>query len=55
MYLGDTGYCNDGSDLSFSYFDLLKSVELIELANLGLDQLIGIVVVTDYNFLINLN
>ena len=37
MDLGNTGYSNDRSDLSFGNLNLCKSVKLIELADLGLD------------------
>ena len=50
--IGDTGDGNDGADASLLYLDLVQTVKLIELADLYLDLLVGLVVVTDYDILI---
>ena len=55
MDLRDTGDGNYRSYARLGHFNLLKTVELIKLAYLGLDELIGIMMVADNNLLIYLD
>ena len=50
--LTDAGDRNDGTDASFFDFYFIQTVELVQLADLGLDDLVGIVVVTDDHILV---
>ncbi len=52
MDLTDAGDRNDGTDASFFDFYFIQTVELIQLADLGLNDLVGVVVVTDDHILV---
>lgn len=52
MKLADTGDGNDGTDAGFFYLYFIQTVELIQLADLGLNDLVGVVVVTDDHILV---
>ena len=50
--LADTRDGNDGTDACFLDFYFIQTVELIQLADLGLNDLVGVVVVTDDHILV---
>ena len=51
--LTDTGDCNDGTDACFLDFYFIQTIELVQLADFGLDDLVGVVVVTDDHILVH--
>ena len=51
--LADTGDGNDGTDACFLYLYFIQTIKLVQLADLGLDDLVGVVVVTDDHILIH--
>ena len=51
--LADTGDGNDGTDACFLYFTLFRPSNSYSLVDLGLDDLVGVVVVTDDHILIH--
>ena len=53
MKLADTGDGNDGTDACFLYLYFIQTIKLVQLADLGLDDLVGVVVVTDDHILIH--
>ena len=53
MEIGDTGYSYDRSDMGFIHLNAPESLKFVELTDLDLSHLVGVVVVYDDAFLIH--